>query len=111
MPSFTNCMYIYIYMYIQYACACMHTYMCMYAYTNMYACIHVFMHYCDFLIAGVYTQRIIDRIEFNKLTVCLTCGSYQCGFCPDYASGHSTTASTCLVILSLLILCVHAYRK
>ena len=56
---------------------------------------------------GIYTQRLIDRIEFNKLTVCLACGSFQCGFCPDYSGGHTTTASVYLVGALLVTLIVY----
>ncbi|XP_067945401.1 CD109 antigen-like [Watersipora subatra] len=63
----------------------------------------------DFFEPGIYTQRIIDRVEFNKLTVCLACGSYQCNWCPDYASGHMIKSN--LSLISVIIVVFLFYRS
>ena len=55
---------------------------------------------------GNFFYSFYEKIELKKLTVCLTCGSYQCPYCPHFASGTWVTPSIPVIIFALITIIV-----
>lgn len=51
---------------------------------------------------GNFFYSFYEKIELKKLTVCLTCGSYQCPYCPHFASGTWVTPNVSVMIFALV---------
>ncbi|XP_067945402.1 CD109 antigen-like [Watersipora subatra] len=66
-----------------------------------------YMKVYDYFEPGVYSQALIGRIEFRRLTVCLICGTYQCGYCPGYAVSVRNISNSYLLTVLLVVLFVY----
>ncbi|XP_067941196.1 CD109 antigen-like [Watersipora subatra] len=44
-----------------------------------------------------------EKVELNKLTPCLVCGSYQCPYCPFYSAATSSIPHTFMLYLAVFV--------
>lgn len=59
-----------------------------------------------YIISANFLLTYYEKIELNKLTVCLVCGSYQCPYCPFYntAGVHSPYSVYTYLIYSIALI-------
>lgn len=54
------------------------------------------------IFVGNFNYTFYEKVQLNKLQVCLVCGSYQCPFCPHFAAGSTLLPSTILLSASII---------
>ncbi|XP_067928326.1 CD109 antigen-like [Watersipora subatra] len=52
---------------------------------------------------GNFNYTLYEKVQLRTLTVCLVCGSYQCPYCPHYASAPGLTPSISLTAFTVII--------